>query len=99
MTRLEYRYYPAPLSQARGFYVCNYGKFSISIGINLFYHTNGEYILSEYLCDGILDCSNRMDEDNCTCPYNALHHSACLLQNYNLWKDEKSLFKALLYDS
>ena len=74
MTKLEYRYYSVPLSQARGFYVCNYEKFSISIGINLFYCTKGEYISSEYLCDGVLDCSNSMDEDNCTCPHN-LHHS------------------------
>ena len=73
LNKLQFRYRTVHSSQAQGFYICQYEKLNISIGINLLHCTNGGYILVEHIHDGIIDCPNdKSDEDFST------YHSPCL---------------------
>ena len=68
LNKLQLIYNIVPISQATGFYLSKYKKFNILIGINLFQCTNGGYILSINICDGVMDCPNDIsDEEKCSC--------------------------------
>ena len=68
LNKLNYRNENIVKHQANGYFVCYYNKHDISGGTNLFHCTNGGYILSENICDSVIDCpNNKSDEEFCTC--------------------------------
>ena len=66
--KISYIYAIVPINQTSGFYLCQYKKVDLTVGLNLLHCSRGGYTLSENICNGVKDWPNdRSDEENCLC--------------------------------
>ena len=75
--KLNYIHTQVAKYKVSGYLVCSYKKHGISSWANLFHCTKGGYILSENLCDSVIDCPNdRSDEEFCYCQNNSANRTS-----------------------
>ena len=64
--KLNFKKKTVPNYEAKWFYLCQYNRPYIPIGIILFCCKAGRYILMKSICDEIIDCPNdKSDEESC----------------------------------